>query len=357
MNRPSANEPELLDDPENCVFNRLLQSADPVVVYGAGYCAESIGTAMLEAGRPVDAYCVDDEFHVPGRFVCGKPVQRFSTCLNSFNKATVAVGFGTAHPNWGKLRNHPNVRAIYGNIGLARGLPFDADYLARNWTDLCRLYTRLEDDISRHSLSDYLNSRLFGHTEDLPRRTNPPDTFCDPVLGCSSNEIYCDCGAYDGDTIRRFLSQTTSYNKIYAWEPDRQNAKRLEDFVRSQNLDRIKVIECCAGKEPGFAHFASSGTSVSTIATSGDKVPVDTIDARCPDTTLLKIDIEGEEADALQGAAVTLSTNQTKIIVAVYHRREDLTNLSAIATYFRPASRIMLRWHRTTADDVMMYVV
>lgn len=355
MKRPSAKEPELRDDPENCVFNRLLQSPDPVVVYGAGYCAESIGNAMLEAGRPVAAYCVDDEFHKPGTFVCGMPVQRFSTCLNSFHKVTLAVGFGTAHPNWGKLRNNPKVRSVYGNIGLARGLPLDADYLARNWNDLCRLYTRLEDDISRQSLSDYLNSRLFGHTEDLPRHANPPDKFCDPVLGCSENEIYCDCGAYDGDTIRRFLAQTKGYKKIYAWEPDRQNARRLKDFVDTHKLDHIEVIECCVGKESGFVHFTTAGTSVSTIATSGDTVPMDTLDARCRDTTLLKMDIEGAEADALLGAAMTLSENCTKALVAVYHRRDDVVNLPSIITRYRPNSRIFFRWHRPAPDDVMVY--
>ena len=51
-------------------------------------------------------------------------------------------------------------------------------------------------------------------------------------------EVFVDCGAYDGDTVKAFLERTHSeFDGIVAIEPDRANVTALETLVASLARD------------------------------------------------------------------------------------------------------------------------
>ncbi len=46
------------------------------------------------------------------------------------------------------------------------------------------------------------------------------------------NEVFVDCGAFDGDTIRSFLAHRKSvFERIYAIEPDSANGIALKTYI------------------------------------------------------------------------------------------------------------------------------
>jgi len=48
------------------------------------------------------------------------------------------------------------------------------------------------------------------------------------------------------------------------------------------------------------------------------------IDCSAPDSTVIKLDVEGNEAEALRGAEKTICANRPKMIISAYHRHKDL---------------------------------
>ncbi len=77
---------------------------------------------------------------------------------------------------------------------------------------------------------------------------------------------------------------------------------------------------------PLGAHLVDSGM-VEPLATGATRVPVTTIDDESPDATFIKLEIEGAELRALQGAKKTLAANRPKLSVAAYHKPADLFEL------------------------------
>lgn len=63
---------------------------------------------------------------------------------------------------------------------------------------------------------------------------------------------------------------------------------------------------------------------------------VDSVLAGAP-CTMLKLDVEGAEQEALRGAAQTIARWQPRLNVACYHRNEDLFGLPLLVHTLNPA--------------------
>ena len=82
---------------------------------------------------------------------------------------------------------------------------------------------------------------------------------------------------------------------------------------------------------------------------------VDSVLAGAP-CTMLKLDVEGAEREALRGAAQTIARWQPRLNVACYHRNEDLFGLPLLVHTLTPAYRLYLRHHPyVPAWDVNLY--
>lgn len=349
---------QLSHDLEECVIQQLCSRDLPVIVYGAGYCAENSVNTLRSFGKDVDAICVDDKYFKPDKSICGMQTEPLGKVLANSKMYDILVAFGSDVPNWDNLRDLKVYGKIFGNVGFARGPCITKTFIEENWENLCECYGQLADELSRQSFIDYLNSRTFGHTQKLPRFTVPADQFCDTSIPLSENERYCDCGAFDGDTIRTFVRRVEKYEKIYAWEPDRLNMQALKKYVQENGVRDTHLIEKCVGATTSEIRFSSSGTSVSTASEFGvDTVQMDTVDNLARDSTLIKVDVEGGEFDVLKGAEMTIRANKPKVIIAIYHRREDVFKIQKLLYDFNNRYYFFFRWHRHAPDDVMLYAI
>lgn len=72
--------------------------------------------------------------------------------------------------------------------------------------------------------------------------------------------------------------------------------------------------------------------------------PLDSILGGTP-ISYLKMDVEGQEAAALEGARRSIAAFRPKMLVSAYHRSEDLFALPLRVLKIRPDYRIYLRHH------------
>jgi FkbM family methyltransferase len=180
----------------------------------------------------------------------------------------------------------------------------------------------------------------------------------------SENEVFVDCGSFQGDTIPSFTSHWNGrFRHIFAVEPDPQNREVLATTARNMGLtDRLTVIPYAVGHQSGMVSFASSGTMASRIVEGGEQ----SISVECrrlddiswPVTpTYVKMDIEGAEPQALIGATDLLRRHQPILAVCTYHRTEHLWQIPNFIRSVAPEYNLFLRRYAEECWEGVCYAI
>lgn len=159
-----------------------------------------------------------------------------------------------------------------------------------------------------------------------------------------------DVGPYIGDSTF-ILSRYFKDRRILCFEPDAANRARLADAVLLNGLSQVEVIAKGAGaraaKLPGVQP-GSPGAGVQEGLVSEFAIEVDSLDhmleeARVERVGIMKFDIEGQEKNALFGARATITRDKPLLLVAAYHRGEDIFTLPALLREMVPSYEFHFR--------------
>lgn len=71
----------------------------------------------------------------------------------------------------------------------------------------------------------------------------------------------------------------------------------------------------------------------------------------------IKMDLEGYEENALQGAKGIISNQKPVLAVSVYHKRWDIFRMPALLPAFNPEYRFYLRHYGTFLGDTVLYAL
>jgi FkbM family methyltransferase len=198
-----------------------------------------------------------------------------------------------------------------------------------------RAYHLLDDEESR---GEYLLqlSYLLSAMDYLEVARPPAREWYFPrqLVELSPEEVFVDCGAYDGDTIVNYLEACGgSFGKIVAFEPDPLAFARLHDLVEDlapTARSRIDLRKTAVGAKATTLRFEGGGTPGSRVAEDGslavECVPLDAALQGSP-PTFIKMDIEGGEEEALRGATQIIRAHRPILAICVYHLQAHLYRL------------------------------
>ena len=169
-------------------------------------------------------------------------------------------------------------------------------------------------------------------------------------------EVFVDAGGYDGYTSLEFIKRCPDFNAIYLFEPDARNMVVAES--RLAKYANIHFMRMGLSDKRGVARFFSSG-SVSTITSNGDiEIQVDALDSIVDDTvTFIKIDIEGAEGKAIDGARSTILKNHPRLAICVYHNDEDFWKIPEQILSLREDYNIYLRHYTEGVAETVMFFI
>jgi FkbM family methyltransferase len=175
-----------------------------------------------------------------------------------------------------------------------------------------------------HTNGNFEHLEKYGETQFVA----PKDVFT-----FNDREVFCDVGAYMGNTSFGFVSEMNNkYEHIYAFEPG-----ELENLIFSAAVNRrglcgkIDVIRSAVGNIDGYVSFESDNSDMGAKITDGGdvEVPCITLDKFFVDEgrainaghapTYIYMDIEGAESDALDGAKEVIGKYRPKLLISVYH--------------------------------------
>lgn len=352
------------------VWERLKTAEKPIIMYGMGDGAEKIMTVMNSLGIKPAEFMASDEF-VRGHSFLGYRVRKLSEIEEMYEDFIVVVCFGSCLPEvtekiYALAKRYelyaPDVPVVAeeGEIPV-----FDSDFLNENLDKLQKVRKLLADDKSKEVFDDLINYRLSGNLDYL-KKCETPEQEALNLLNIGFNETYVDLGAYNGDTVARFLRLTNkSFAEIYAVEPDNRNFLRMVRSNYALGRGIFHPINAAAWSGDVKLKFRKSGGRNSSVCNSYGRGPVVEVQGIKVDTmlkdkipTLIKIDVEGCEREALDGAAESIAKHKPRIILSLYHRREDLFELPLKLKAMNGSYRLYLRHHPyIPAWDTNLYCI
>ncbi len=330
---------------EENVWDRLRREGKPLVLYGMGDGAEKINAVLESKGMHISAVFASDDF-VRGQSFLGHKVQRYQEVCQQFKDFIVVLGFASQRPevleNIARInREHP----VYApDIPVAGVGLFTREYADAHRAEMESVYAKLADEESRRVYECVLRYKISGKVDYLYKSFANIDEIFTDILQVNQQEFLVDMGAYNGDTIRQFLQYSGGkYRSIYALEPDEKNFKKLRRAT--EGMQGIHLYNKGAWDRQTTLHFDARAGRSSRLSPTGTSVEATDLDSLLQGApiTLLKMDIEGSESEALAGAARTIRTWRPKLYVCAYHRNEDLFALPQQILHICPDYKLYFR--------------
>lgn len=361
------------------VLQKIKQSQKPLFVYGAGKAAQLRIKWLKEYNVSIEGCCVDSCYYKRGMVLEQINVYCIDDLKQLYGEFDLFVGF----------EDHSKAKEVI-DIWKQKEIdvyyiedPFkfrymDYNFFLKNSDKFQMAYDLLEDDLSRKIFIAHINSKISGCSNEIAGyQSDFLYNYEFDLLDLNEKEIFVDCGAFDGDTISEFVEYVeNSYEKIIAFEPDKNNAEKLKRKIES---DKVRVIESGTGAKKGTASFYADASLYSNFVDTciwGEKtrrdlyedaneyieVPITSIDIelRGIPVSFIKMDIEGSELSALIGAQEIIKENHPKLAICVYHKQEDLF---AIPNYIYSLEteawhyKYYLRHHSDNLTETVLYAI
>lgn len=326
------------------LWQHLKTAKKPVVLYGMGNGADKIIKVLRQNGIAFEGVFASDGF-VRNKTFHGFSVTSYSALKQKFGSMIVLLCFGSDRNE--VIENVKRIAAeneLYApDVPVISGELFTTEYAREHRAELEWVYDRLGDDLSRKTFKNTILYKISGKIDYLFDCETDFDEPYKSFLKLKNNETFLDLGAYNGDTVTDFVSRVTDYNKIIAVEPDSKTFKKLEN-----NTADFKNCECqnvCITSFCGMADFGMKHGRNSSV--KGGEIPTrcSTVDAlaKNQNITYIKMDIEGEELNAVLSAEETIKTNKPKMLISCYHKTEDLFTIPKAVLTLRDDYKIYMR--------------
>ncbi len=177
-------------------------------------------------------------------------------------------------------------------------------------------------------------------------------------------DVVLDGGACWGETALLFAHRVGAAGAVHAFELSPKNLAVLRDnLARNPELAaRVTVVQRALAARSGetlrFAdqglasHQHRGGAIAAETLTVDDHVRAAGLDR----VDVLKLDIEGGEAHAIDGAVDTIRRLKPKLMISAYHRMDDLIVLPRRLRQLRPDARMYLDHHTIHGEETVLYV-
>ncbi len=156
-----------------------------------------------------------------------------------------------------------------------------------------------------------------------------------------TGDVVYDIGAHIGFFMllcNKFVGTT---GRVYAFEPFPENFARLAANVEVNRANNVEIHRLALSDYNGSATFAVAPSSLmghlsgeTRVSADAMQVQTRTVDGfvadggKVPD--LLKVDVEGAEADVIRGAAATIASRPPRMLVEVHSDAAALALVEAL---------------------------
>ena len=330
-----------------------------VVLYGGGELGRLALDFLIYVGKKVE-FVIDQAASEGDMLSDLIPMYRLDNCPSIDNHliliTTVSVPYSEISENLNK-RGLKRVRPFYDYaLQFADRHPlnngwFSGILVSEEQKEIASVLTGLRDVYSQASYLQFLAWRVLREDWVFNDLTvfNGNRFFIDPVIkAIREEENFLDVGSYDGRGFLQFLAIShEKFRSALLIEPDDKNFSLLEQAINKlpdEISHKITLLNGALSSASGRQHFSHGFNFASRLGNiSLGEVNVFRLDDLNFPASFIKIHIEGEEYEALNGGLNLIKKYRPILAITVYHNRDGLwkipklimENISDYNFYFR----------------------
>ena len=351
-----------------------------IILFGAGEFAMRF---MNSIGRCIQniAYIVDNNPEKVGGALYGIQIlSPESLSKEDPSRIIVVIVTTTGIASiYRQIRGMDNFVIFSGRILLNEVFCTVARELHEGSREIQKVEALLYDDMSKKIYRETIKRRMIYGEED----------FSDLIIGGDAeyriplmyekkppeNEVIVDAGAYIGDTLKKFVNTFgTSLKKVYCIECEEENLDDLERTIsflrRKDDAPEMEVFPYALSDHRGTMTFAKTHRHTGGFLLENRKFAIKTryeseyVDIRTETldhlimnekVTLIKMDIEGSEYEALKGAERIIRQYKPRLAISIYHIGKDYYRIPLLVKEYVPEYKLAIRHHNRNHCDTDMY--
>ena len=223
--------------------------------------------------------------------------------------------------------------------------------LKKHYKDYIWLYKKLNDYKSKFVLYAVLNNFYNFNFNDLQNSIEHifKHYFDLDLIKSCRNEVFVDVGAYVGDTVLDFINSygENSYKKIYCYEMTTSVCEILHNNLKNFNniIFKNNAVYSCNDKlyvdENKFSLSANKTSKKGSVIIDAVSLDNDIKEK----ISMIKMDIEGGEKDALIGAKNHIIKDLPILFISVYHNNTDLFKIPKLINSYSKNYNFYLRYY------------
>lgn len=289
---------------------KALENRKKIIIYGAGYNCEMVTLACRKYGIKINYVCDKDE-KKQGKKYFGYEVISPDMLIHEHRDATVIISTTT----------------YYNEV--------------------------------IHFLQQFFpNKQLISFATKEQIDSVGVQYFDNKVVQVNDGEIFVDGGCFDFETSK-ILMNMCKVNKIYAFEPDNNNLRKINKELEKIDSSNVQVISSGMWSCDTKLCFKAEGSIQSRIDKDGEeKIDVKALDNVINDkVTFVKMDIEGSELQALIGASKTIKKYKPKLAICIYHKIEDIIEIPQYIHSLVPDYKFYIRHYSFSDSETVLYAI
>ena len=386
VSTPAASDNEALHALHTRVKNALTRFGDrafskppwvgrKVVIYGAGVFGRDVAKVLLKQGIAVLGFLDQNgsgqpvlgevRAHSPSSpearcFLAEKPIVLIGTNNRAASVreiATLLTGLG--------FSEMVTPMEIYLHLGGELGWRF--------WLGTMQDYADAASSVEkmRGLWADAESERLFLETllyrvefdlTSFTKVSRELDQYADPTVPRWKEPIrIVDGGAYTGDTLCSLLDHGYRIEAFHGFEPDLGNFQNLRDTASTRLPEaECSLWPCGVWSSTMRLKFSEDGGSSSKLSEKGTaQVPVVALDdvLHGKMVNLIKLDIEGAEAEALRGARRLIEKYRPGLAICLYHHPHHVWSIPLWVAELGLGYTLYCRTYAQSTFETVLYAI
>lgn len=361
-------------------FERFLNeqniSKNKIILYGAGNGADW-AVKLLEKYKLYPIAIIDRDSKKIGGKYHQIPIVSLNSVINKYNLNDVNILICSPRfereifLNLKKIFCEKNIYsfecALY--YSFIENINDYKKYIKDNLKNLDEFEEKLSDEKSKYVFENVLKGRVSGKLKYFKKAFSEDQYFPEGLIQLFESDVIVDVGAYSGDTIKDIIKRTNGiFKKAYCMEPDKNCLYKLKKFLEENNVKNVQIIPKGAWNKREKVQFLIESVEEGSKILNFDEcihedkniyeIETEKIDnIISSQVTLIKMDIEGAELNALIGAKNTIKKYKPKLAISVYHKIEDFIEISQYIMKLNPNYRLYLRHHGLCGTDTVLYAI
>lgn len=328
-----------------------------VVIYGAGAFGREIASVLAKHNiRPLsflDIKATGKVFDIiinhPKNYKNKNVIIILAIVLNKIERSNIisyinGLGFNS-------IIDAQIIRAMYVNL---QG-KHTYKYLKSKQNEILKPLDFLKDDESKETYTKNIIAHITRNYSDFKETDEIDQYFVKNVPFQKGFKYFVDCGAYIGDTFLDLLEHE-SVDEYIGFEPIPGSYKKLVDTITNTDI-KATVIPAAVSNETKFIKFnnmlgSSSANENGTVEVMCVKLD-DVLHNHTP--SMIKMDIEGEEINALNGTKNLIEYAKPELAISIYHRINHFWEIPNLMHGWDLEYDLYLRTHSSACMETVLY--